>query len=91
MEQEQTTDPHFQKGFNEGYIVTKHLPELSQDLAEVKSEAPRMEGFREGRRQFILEKVQERSPAYVQEGNNSQSNPYKTKNNSKDRDKDMER
>lgn len=50
------------KGFNEGYVLTEHAPEVARTLAKVESDAPRMEGFRDGRRQWVLEQTRERSP-----------------------------
>jgi hypothetical protein len=48
-------DAEYQQGFNQGYVITKHLPELSDHLANVKSDAPSIEGFHEGRSERMLE------------------------------------
>lgn len=57
----------YQKGFNEGYIIAQHMPELSDELSKVKSDSPRMEGFRDGHEQFSLEKDHVHVPAWLKE------------------------
>lgn len=58
MPDEQTTpDAGYIRGFNEGYIITKHMPELSDCVVQLQSESPRLEGFRDGRKQLVLEKI----------------------------------
>jgi hypothetical protein len=52
-----TYDTEFIKGFNEGYLIAKHLPDLADSLAQVKNETPRIEGFRAGHEQFVREEV----------------------------------
>ncbi|HEX7868572.1 MAG TPA: hypothetical protein VF455_00520, partial [Chryseobacterium sp.] len=67
MMTEQTADAQYQTGFNEGYIITQHLPELSDKLSQINSELPRIDGFKEGRKQFVLEQVREHRPAWMKE------------------------
>ena len=52
---EKTTADQYKKGFNEGYLISKHEPELAEKLSDVKTEHPRMEGFRDGRQEQIME------------------------------------
>lgn len=75
----------YQKGFNEGYLLTKHLPELAGSIAKIESLSPRIEGFRDGRKEFALEKVRERRPSFLKEQPPEQTPPHK------DRGRDMER
>lgn len=56
----QDTNTSYKKGFNEGYLITKHLPELSDQLSKIKNETPRIEGFKDGRNQIFQEKAKER-------------------------------
>ncbi len=58
-------EQHYQKGFNEGYIIAKHLPDLSNELAKVEPTTPRIEGFHDGRTQFVLEQTKEHRPAWM--------------------------
>ena len=59
MEEHDTVDPHYQKGFNDGYIFAKYLPELSEQLSKTDAKSPRMEGFQDGRKEYISEKARE--------------------------------
>jgi hypothetical protein len=45
----------YQRGFNDGYLIAKHAPELSAQLADVQSNSPRMEGMKDGKEKFLLE------------------------------------
>lgn len=58
----------YQKGFNEGYIIAKHMPDLSDNLSKIESEAPRLDGIKDGRKQFTLEQVREHRPAWMKSG-----------------------
>lgn len=62
---EQQTSPTYQKGFNDGYIMTEHVPDLADQLAEVKSDSDRMDGFRNGRKQFVLDQTKEYRPNWL--------------------------
>lgn len=75
----------YQKGFNEGYLLTKHLPELAGSIAKIESPSPRIEGFRDGRKEFALETVRDRRPSFLKQQPPEQNTP------SKDRDRDLER
>lgn len=57
MADDQTSEAKYQKGFNEGYLISKHEPDLAEKLSQVKSDNPRMEGFLDGRNEFIQEKA----------------------------------
>lgn len=50
----------YKRGFNEGYVLTAHAPELARALAKADTAAPRMEGFRDGRREYIIEQTKTR-------------------------------
>lgn len=55
---EQTIDPHpdYIKGFNEGYALAQHMPEISEKLPQSLGSTERGQGFKAGRDQYILEK-----------------------------------
>lgn len=56
MQDQQTYADNYKKGFNEGYLISRHEPDLAAKLSAVKSEHPRMEGFRDGRSECLQEK-----------------------------------
>ena len=66
MEEEyDTPDPDFVKGFNEGYTLAQHLPDLAEQLGKATGDSQRSTGFQAGRQQLILEQSQERYPAWL--------------------------
>lgn len=88
MEEFEQADPDFQKGFNEGYTIAKHQPELGEQLAlAAGDESSRGAGFQAGRRQFIYERGRERLP----DRSASKRDPYKdTKEPERGRDRGIE-
>lgn len=56
MQQDGNISPECNKGFNEGYLLAQHMPELLEKLANIKSDSPRMLGIQDGRREFLIEK-----------------------------------
>jgi hypothetical protein len=65
MEEKETVDPAYLQGFNEGYIIAQHLPELSQKLAKIETSTPHIEGLKDGRNQFVLEAKEKNYPAWL--------------------------
>ncbi len=49
----------YQQGFNEGYLISQYLPDLSNSLSKIESTSPRIEGFRDGQEQLLLEQIRE--------------------------------
>jgi|GEM_PF-6260158 len=45
------------KGFNEGYLIAEHLPGLATGIANVTSTSPYLEGFRDGREEYVRERA----------------------------------
>lgn len=89
MEENDSVDPDYLKGFNEGYIFAKHLPELSDQLSKTELKSSRGVGFQDGRKQFISEKVKDKFPNWLK-GNRTPSektDPGKTKGRSIEPDK----
>jgi len=76
----------YQKGFNEGYLMSKHLPELATSIASIESLSPRIEGFREGRHQCVLEQVKEHRPSWLNPGRDRAADPTPPKDRGKERD-----
>lgn len=72
MENEERPSPGYLKGFNEGYALTKHSPELAQKIAdsfgkllENAPESDRASGFGDGRKQFYLDATKSRYPDWL--------------------------
>lgn len=77
------------KGWREGYILTKHLPDMAKDLAASKNKTPYFEGFRAGKDEYLREQMRERLPKWLRDDFNS-TDPY-MKTKGKDLDRDLER
>lgn len=55
------------KGYNEGYLLAKHAPELSSKLEHIKGQASRLEGLLAGIEQYSLEQSKEWWPSWKKE------------------------
>lgn len=55
MQDNKTTEAQYQKGFNEGYLLSKHDSDLASKLATVKGDYPRLEGMRDGMQEHSKE------------------------------------
>lgn len=90
MQDEQIYQANYQKGFNEGYLITQHLPELSDELSKIKNETPRIAGFKDGRNEYFQEKAKERMKGFLKTDvskENDKTIEAKEKNNKDDLDK----
>ncbi len=62
MEEELIVDPQFQKGFNHGYILAEHEPELAKEItASNNSHDIYFSGLVSGKEEFDMEKIRDRS------------------------------
>jgi len=57
-------DKTYQKGFNDGYLLQQHEPEIANMLSSVKSDDAYLEAMREGREQYLYE-VRERLKSHT--------------------------
>lgn len=65
MEDENKVEPEYLKGFNEGYTISQHMPELAEKLANIDSDFIRLAGFKDGRKQYQAEQVKYRLPEWL--------------------------
>ena len=42
----------YKTGFNAGFMLTEHLPELAQTISKTDSAIPWLEGFRDGHKEY---------------------------------------
>ncbi|WP_375444413.1 hypothetical protein [uncultured Fibrella sp.] len=90
MDEQEKIEPDYVKGFNEGYTIAKHMPELAERLANIDSDFVRLAGFKAGREQHQAEMTRERLPAWLT-GDRPQKgdiNPSKGKDRDREPDKD---
>jgi hypothetical protein len=89
MDDQDTVEPDYLKGFNEGYTIAQHMPELAEQLASVQNESSRMAGFKAGRDQYSAERMKDRMPSWLTGSRPSKEQDPPTK--SKDRDIEPDR
>ena len=65
MEDEEKVEPDYLKGFNEGYTLAQHMPELAEQLANMDSDFIRLAGFKDGRKQYQMEQTKDRLPSWL--------------------------
>lgn len=82
----QMPDPDYLQGFNEGYLITKHLPELSGKLPASLPESERSKGFVDGKQQFLSEKEKDHYPAWLKSDRLSNLNNKTSPSKDKSRD-----
>lgn len=58
--------PEYIRGFNDGYLIAKHDPELSKQLKDLDADSTRMQGFQDGMREITKEKTQNIYPKWLQ-------------------------
>lgn len=84
MEEIEAT-PEYLKAFNNGYLIAKHLPDLSEKLTSIKGDSPKLTGLKDGRDQFIREFEKERYPTWLR------SERLKSKEQDQEKNKDKEK
>jgi len=46
----------FQKGFNDGYLLAKHMPDLAENLLKASGSSPFLDALKMGIEQYSIEK-----------------------------------
>jgi len=80
-------------GFNAGYLIEQHRPELAQQLTKALEgvEVPYFEGFVEGSKEFVRERAKSQSISKIR-GRGKENIPRPTKERNKEgKDKGFER
>lgn len=66
-EKEEKLSPDYIKGFNDGYFIGKHEPELASQLQAVESTSDRVQGFKAGVLEITKEKNKAFYPSWLKE------------------------
>ena len=88
MEEQDIIDPAYLKGFNQGYILAQYMPDIATKIAQSESKTPHMEGFQQGRDQYLLEVTREKYPEWLKNDRPRYKEPPVSKNRDMDRDMD---
>ena len=62
---EETPHPDYMTGFNEGYTIAQHMPDLAERLSKAVGNSERGQGFQSGRDQWLYEEREHRRPAWL--------------------------
>jgi hypothetical protein len=90
MEETEKVEPEYLKGFNEGYTIAQHMPELAEKLAKIDSDFSRLVGFKDGRQQYQLEQTKDRLPAWLKGDRTHKSPDLPTKSRGRDIEPDRD-
>jgi hypothetical protein len=69
------------RGFNDGYLISQHDPELSEAISKAHSQSDRLSGMKEGRSQYMKEQLKEKRPSWLknEKPGKAKSEPDKSK------------
>lgn len=67
MEEFDVPDPDFAKGFNDGYLMARHEPELAQKIGPSLGDTKYGSGFNAGREYLELEKKTDKLPGWLKQ------------------------
>ena len=92
MDDIEPVNPEYLKGFNEGYIIKQHMPDLADRLADSVGDSLRSQGFKDGWAEVIRERERERYPKWLRSDRLSslEEKEREELERSKDRDKDKD-
>lgn len=65
-QEEITPSPEYIKGFNEGYLLAQHEPELAAQMAKAEGTSERLQGIKDGHHRFTLERELDKTLANEQ-------------------------
>lgn len=88
MEGNETPHPDYLKGFNEGYLLAKHLPEVVEKVSPGLPSSLRSDGFNAGREQFAFETKEKLYPTWLSKDRLSDLNKDQNATKEKEQDKD---
>lgn len=94
IEEQETITPHpdYLKGFNEGYLIARHMPETAGKLAQAveASSSERSQGFKDGQAQLVKEQEKPRYPSWLSDNRDTKESNDPAKDLDKDRDMEVE-
>lgn len=86
MEENETPHSDFVKGFNEGYLMSQYIPEITAQIEKSLGESPRSHGFLSGKEQYQYEKEVQLYPSWLIDDKSSDLE----KSDYEDREKDID-
>jgi hypothetical protein len=86
MEDQEKVEPDYVRGFNEGYLLAQHKPQLAEKLANIDSDFIRLVGFKDGHKQYQDERMKTRLPSWMKQERSIKQPDTPTKTKGRDRD-----
>lgn len=80
--------PEYLKGFNYGYMIAQHIPDLAQQVSKTAAESDRFKGLKDGIEQYTIEQSKERIPEWLKKDRLSSLDKNK---DTKEKDKDLDK
>lgn len=71
--------PEFVRKFNDGYTLTKYMPDIASQIADAVKETESGQGFINGREQYLKELAKERTPNWLKRDNSRNYTTDKSK------------
>lgn len=87
MDEAENIDPKYLEGFNQGYFLAKHAPDLANSLSNLKPANLRLEGIQHGIQEFGREQVKDYMPEWLKQ---DRLNTINKTNDSKEKDIDKD-
>lgn len=78
MDTNEQIDPEYQKGFNYGYMIAEHIPNLAQQLSTATGDGAKFVGLREGIEQYTKELDKKLTPQILKKDEISPNEVDKT-------------
>ncbi len=71
----------YTQGFNDGYLISQHDPELSEAISRATGQSDRLNGMKDGRSQYMKEQLKEKRPSWLKSEKlpKTKSEPEKSK------------
>jgi len=85
MEEQETIPPEYLKGFNEGYTLAQHMPDMVDSISKSLPDSERSNGFKAGQEQYRQELVKEKRPTWLRRDR------LDNLNHEKDHDREIDR
>lgn len=86
MEQNENVDAEYLRGFNDGYLLAKHQPDISKAIDSLKGNAERIQGIKDGMQEYSKELLAEKKPDWLKK-----DRVFKVKEDIEKNKKDIER
>lgn len=86
--EEEKVDPAYQKGYNNGYYMSEHEPDLAKQISQIENASAHLDGFKAGRTEYFREQMKDFSKSWAKDFQTNEQDM--TQDKDFDRDVDLE-